>query len=91
MNATKLPKKNLSEKFAGLCWAWYANGVGDGAIGGTKRRKSRCRDVSLATIRCMLGKLTLVTVVIAALEFLTRCAVEVASLQAEFAARRSGD
>jgi len=39
----------------------------------------------------MLGKLTIVTVVIAALEFLTRCVVEVASLQAESAARRLGD
>jgi len=39
----------------------------------------------------MLGKLTIVTVVIAALEFLTRCAVEVASLQAESAARRLRD
>ena len=46
----------------------------------TKRRRPLRRDAALATIRLMLGKITIVTVVIAALEFLTRCAIEVASL-----------
>lgn len=57
----------------------------------TKRRRPLRRDAALATIRLMLGKITIVTVVIAALEFLTRCAIEVASLQAESAARRLSD
>jgi len=53
----------------------------------TKRKSPDFGCRRLATIRGVLSKLTVVTVVIAALEFLTRCAVEVISLQAESAAK----